>query len=56
MIGFFLLLFGAIPGLVTGVWRTYHEHIVEARWIGAAATIEKCALFVDEPTRRESRD
>jgi hypothetical protein len=56
VIGFFLLLFGAIPGLVTGVWRTYHDHIVEARWIGAVATIEKCALFVHEPTRREFRD
>jgi hypothetical protein len=56
VLGFVLLLFGAIGGLVTGVWRTYHEQIVEARWIGAAATIEKCALFVHQPTRREFRD
>ncbi|HTX37122.1 MAG TPA: DUF3592 domain-containing protein [Bryobacteraceae bacterium] len=56
VIGFFLLLFGAIPGLLTGVWRTYHEHTVEARWIGAAATIEKCALSVHEPSHGQFRD
>lgn len=45
LIGGFLLLFCALDLPLAG-WRAYREHMIETRWIGTQATIERRALFV----------
>ena len=36
--------------------RAYREHIVDSRWIGTVATIDRRGLFISHPTRRDARN
>jgi len=49
-----LLLLCAVAGIVSGAWRTYDEHVVESRWTGTVATIDKRWLFIHHPTWRDN--